>query len=86
VTDVTTSHIIVIVNTRHPHWSQLEGASGVLNYLRHCVYDAIAEWKATQMKAAVIPKTIKTIKDGLLRLPAEVEQSADFNKASADGE
>jgi hypothetical protein len=78
VTDVTPSHIVVIVNTRHPHWPQLEGASGVLNYLRHCVYDAIAEWKAAQKAAPITPKTIKTIKDGLLRLPAEIEQSADF--------
>jgi hypothetical protein len=77
VKDLPGSHIVVIVNTRHPHWSQLEGASGILNYLRHCVYDAIAEWMAGRKDAAITPETIKTIKDGLLRLPAEIEQTAD---------
>jgi hypothetical protein len=77
VKDIPGSHIVVIVNTRHPHWSQLEGASGVLNYLRHCVYDAIAECIASRKDAAINPETIKTIKDGLLRLPAEIEQTAD---------
>lgn len=77
VKDLPGSHIVVIVNTRHPHWGQLEGASGVLNYLRHCVYDAIAEWMASRRSAAITPETIKMLKDRLLRLPAELEQTAD---------
>lgn len=38
------SEVLIIINQTHPHWKQLKGSDGVLNYLRHCVYDGIAEW------------------------------------------
>ena len=69
----------VIVNKSHPHWKQLSGTAGVLNFLRHCVYDGIAESRAHEVKAqsiTVLPDTIKTIKDKLLRIPFEIEQDA----------
>ena len=66
-----TSHaedtIKVILNTRHPHFRRVRGGShGVTAYLMECVYDAIAEWKATRA-CTVRHDTIKIIKDGLLR-------------------
>jgi hypothetical protein len=71
--------IVVAVNFRHPHVTQLAGSEGVLNYLRHCVYDAIAEWQARQRTAAPDPDTIKLLKDRLLRvaLLIEMHQPAD---------
>lgn len=66
--------VIVIVNKSHPHWIQLNGAEGILNYLRHCTYDGVAEWKAYNRTGKIDPDTVKLIKDGLLRLPFEIEK------------
>lgn len=61
------------MNQAHPHWKQLKGSEGVLNYLRHCVYDGLAEWKARRKAAALAPNTIKLIKDQMLRVPFDIE-------------
>lgn len=65
--------VLVIINTNHPHWSMLKGSDGVLNYLRHCTYDAIAEWQARQKVGRLDPTTIKLLKDKLLRIPFDIE-------------
>lgn len=69
------ARVAVIVNTAHPHWGQLKGSDGVLNYLRHCTYDAIAEWQARQKVGRVDPHTIKFLKDRLLRIPLQIEMT-----------
>ena len=74
--------VSVIINTQHPHWSQLQGSEGVLNYLRHCTYDAIAEWQARHQASTVDPDTIKIYKDRLLRVPLEIE----MHQAEAEDE
>jgi hypothetical protein len=66
--------VIVVINQAHPHWGHLKGSDGVLNYLRHCVYDGIAEWQARFKAARLDPDTIKVLKDRLLRLPFEMEK------------
>jgi hypothetical protein len=66
--------VVVIVNIVHPHWMLLKGSEGALNYLRHCTYDAVAEWQARAKAARIDPDTIKILKDKLLRVPFEVEQ------------
>jgi len=68
--------VIIIVNAAHPHWSQLRGSAGVLNYLRHCTYDGIAEWQARHKTALIDPETIKLLKDKLLRLAFDIERHA----------
>lgn len=72
----------VIINKSHPHWKQLSNAAGVLNFLRHCVYDGIAEYKARTALIPIRPDTITAIKDKLLRIPFEIEQ--DAHDASID--
>jgi hypothetical protein len=68
--------VIVIVNRAHPHWSQLEDNSlSVLNYLRHCVYDGVAEWQSRKFVKNLLPDSIKILKDRLLRLPLDIERS-----------
>jgi len=67
------NYVQIIINTQHPHWSQLVGSEGVLNYLRHCTYDGIAEWQARHRAASIDPDTIKLIKDKLLRLTIQLE-------------
>lgn len=78
VSDATRrDEVPVVVNQRHPHWTQLAGSEGVLNYLRHCVYDAIAEHQARHRIATGLdPDTIKLFKDRLLRLPFSMERAA----------
>ena len=45
----------------------------MLNYLRHCTYDGIAEWQARRNEAGLDPDIIKVLKDRMLRLPLEIE-------------
>lgn len=68
--------VIVIINQAHPHWGQLKGSEGVLNYIRHCTYDGIAEWQARSKASRIDPDTIKLLKDKLLRVPFEIEKHA----------
>lgn len=65
--------LVLVVNLRHPNVQELRGAEGVANYLRHCVYDALAEWKARQRTATPDPDTIKLLKDGYLRVSMQLE-------------
>lgn len=67
-----TNEVLVIVNRSHPHWAQIKGSDGVLNYLRHCIYDGLSEWKAAMRHASLHPRTIKLIKDSLLRAELEI--------------
>jgi hypothetical protein len=45
----------------------------MLNYLRQCTYDAIAEWRARHKADDLDPDTIKLLKDDLMRLPSQIE-------------
>lgn len=66
------SMVIVIVNKAHPHWKHLTGTESILNFLRHCTYDGVSEWKAYFKAGRIDPDTIKLIKDNLLRVPFEM--------------
>ena len=68
------TEILIIVNEIHPHWQQIKGSEGVLNFLRHCIYDGIAEWQARKKLSTINPDTIKVFKDGYLRIPMEMEK------------
>lgn len=67
------NQVSVIVNMAHPHVSQIEGSQGLLNYLRHCMFDGVAEWQARRIDASLDPDTIKVLKDHLLRVTGEME-------------
>ena len=68
--------IIVIINMQHPHVLNIEGEQGLMNYFRHCVYDAVAEWQAQRFRSRLDPNTIKLLKDQLLRVSFQMEQHA----------
>lgn len=71
------SEVIIIINAAHPHWIGLGPYESILNYLRHCVYDGIAEWQARHKVGhgvKIDPDTVKLLKDKLLRLPFDIEQ------------
>ena len=69
----STSNVTIIVSSAHPHWGQLKGSDGVLNYLKHCVYDGVAEWMAMSKASRLDPNTIKLLKDQLLRVSFDIE-------------
>ena len=69
--------LLVLVNMAHPHWGQLKGSDGVLNYLRHCTYDAIAVWQARHQASRLDPDTVKILKDRLLRTSFEIERHVE---------
>lgn len=67
--------VIVIINMSHPYWNQLKSQNSVLNYIRHCVYDGVAEWKTYEKVGKIEPDTVKLVKDNLLRIPLEIEKN-----------
>lgn len=73
----TKDSLCVIINQSHPHFKQIEGSEGVANYFRHCIYDAIAEWQTAKRIGKVDPGTVKTIKDGLLRVALHILENDD---------
>ena len=75
VSDSTkSSEVTVIVNQAHPYWiRELRGPDSILDYLRQCVYDSVAEWQARSKVAAIDPETVKMLKDRLLRVRMEME-------------
>ena len=79
------SKIIVVVNKNHPYWAQLSGTESVRDYLRQCVYDAVAEWQARTKAATIDYDTVKLLKDQLLRLPLQMESHADGPTDPATG-
>lgn len=65
--------VIVIINLAHPHWSQLTHDESILNFIRHCAYDGVAEWKVYFKTGKIEPDTVKLVKDNLLRIPMTIE-------------
>jgi hypothetical protein len=66
-------NVIVIINLSHPHWVQLKSRDSILNFIRHCTYDGVAEWKTYFKINKIDPDTVKLFKDQLLRIPFEME-------------
>ena len=71
-TSIENNTLIVIINLLHPYWQELKNLDGYLSFIRHCVYDGLAEWKAAKKTSRINHDTVKYIKDLLLRLPFEI--------------
>ena len=70
--------VVIVINMSHPFvLTQVEGEDGVLNYFRHCIYDAVAEARAADLDGDVVPETVKLLKDHLLRVSFNMTQSDD---------
>jgi hypothetical protein len=67
---------IVIINLSHPHWAQLTNNESILNFIRHCTYDGVAESKAFFVRGKIEPDTVKLIKDNLLRVPLSLDSAS----------
>ena len=64
--------IVIVVNKKHQHWSTLKSPELILYFIRHCILDGLAEWKANFVVHDLDPDTIKTIKDSYLRLNFDI--------------
>ena len=60
----------IVINMNHPHVKDLSGRIGVLNHLKSCAYEGIAQWKVGENWGveARSPALIRAIKDSLLRV------------------
>lgn len=74
--DADDENLTVVVNRQHPHWQMLEGENAVVNYLRHCVYDGVAEHRAARLHR-VESDSVKKLKDMYLRVAFDLLQATD---------
>lgn len=71
--NIDEKNLTMVVNRQHPHWKMLEGENAVTNYLRHCVYDGVAEHRASGINR-LESDTVKLLKDTYLRVSFELLQ------------
>lgn len=71
--NIDENKLAIVVNKQHPHWRMLEGENSVVNYLRHCVYDGVAEHRAARIRR-LESDSVKRLKDNYLRVPFDVLQ------------
>lgn len=69
------NEVVIIINLLHPHLREMKSADSLTNFIRHCVYDGVSEWKAIKLRGSIQPNTIRFLKDGLLRIPYEIKQN-----------
>ena len=72
--------VTVVINMNHPHIDDLNGRMGVLNHLKACTYEGVAQWKVKQSWDEETPALIRAIKDSLLRVGrtvSDVPQTED---------
>ena len=74
--NIDNGNLAVVVNRQHPHWRMLEGENAVVNYLRHCVYDGVAEHRAARI-SRIESDSVKRLKDNYLRVSFEILQGAE---------
>lgn len=72
-TTIEDNKVIVIINMLHPHVQEMTIGESLTNFIRHCIYDGVAEWKAIKLRGSIQPQTVKFLKDGLLRIPFEIK-------------
>lgn len=74
--DIDEKNLSIVINKQHPHWLMLEGENAVVNYLRHCVYDGVAEHRAARIRR-LESDSVKRLKDNYLRISFELLQSVE---------
>ena len=65
-------NLSVVINLNHPHVNELNGRIGVLNHLKACTYEGVAQWKVKKSWDSDSPVLIRAIKDSLLRVGSSV--------------
>jgi hypothetical protein len=77
VTAAQSDVLHVIINGLHPYYQTLEAKDSIAECVRQYVFDAVAEFKTTQLTARVNPDSVRNLKNGLLRAQTEQLDNAD---------
>lgn len=77
--------VSVAINQHHPYLVTL-GTAGYSDFVRQCVYDAIAQFKAATMHGRVEPNTFRHYKDDLLRTSYKIHDEATESDSSTGEE
>lgn len=72
---VTDGRLIIALNTSHPYVYELDRI-GLLDHLRHTVFEALATWRSRSLEEAGMEGNAQFVKDRLLRIPALVRARA----------
>ena len=67
----------VIINGIHPYYQTVEAKDAISECVHQYVFDAVAEFKASQLTARINPDSVRTLKNGLLRARAQQLDNAD---------
>ena len=65
----------VVINLKHPHVRELSGRMGILNHLKGCAYEGVAQWKVQSTWGDDRPELIRVMKDALLRIGSIAEDT-----------
>ena len=60
--------IFVIINSLHPYYISLESSDAIDECIRQYIYDAIAEYRVSQLAQGVTPDSVRRLKNDLLRV------------------
>jgi hypothetical protein len=71
ITQAKENHLTIILNKNHSYYRELNTKETVYEFIKNCVFDGVAEWKAIFIANSLYPDTIKSIKDHLLRVPVK---------------
>lgn len=75
LSETEADRIIAILNMNHPHVATLDNQS-FHTYLKHVVFDTVAEWQCRRAQSPISPRSMMMLKDNLLRLPSRIEEDS----------
>lgn len=76
--------IYVILNGLHPYYGSIESMDASDECIRQYIYDAIAEYRVSNLGARVVPDSVRRLKDTLLR--AQITRVENAAGAQQEGE
>jgi hypothetical protein len=68
----------VIINALHPYYQSLAADAAIEECIHQYIYDAVAEYRAYQLTARIVPDTVRRLKDSLLKAPIHQNENANF--------
>jgi len=67
----------VVINSAHHAYALLDSTEAKIAHYHHVLFDAIAEWKCTQLHSEMSPSSIRIMKDELFRVVSSVATELD---------
>ena len=69
IIDALQDRVDLLLNASHPYFAagmNMGGEAFLVDYVRNCLFDGIAEWKARRHGVAMEPETMRNIKNSLM--------------------